>query len=277
MKAQMNQLFEKIHKVPQIPEVVKMLLDQLNNPNITFDAIAKNVEREQIISMKVLRLVNSAHFGLPRKISSIDEAIGMLGISKLKTLIIASGIVGSVPDIPNFDIKQFWAESFRTATYAKWLAEDTKLNDSDMIFTAGLISDLGTILIYLGNAKAAAKIGQLTKAGGNQADHEQKVLGFTSKDVCAELCQRWHFSEELINTIAQSGKPLSFDEPSTPACVVNIAKMISESINSEISEEEKLESFPLKEWLHLGLSNEDIEVKLPQIVATESGLDGLVD
>ena len=273
----MNQLFEQIHKVPQVPEVVKTLIDQLNDPNIKFDAIAKNVEKEQVISMKVLRLVNSAHFGLSKKISSIDDAVVMLGMSKLKTLIIASGIVSSVPDIPNFNVKEFWADSFRTATYAKWLAEDTKLENSDMLFTAGLISGLGTILLYLGDPKTATKIDELTKTGGNRSDHERKNLGFTSQEVCAELCKRWHFSEELIDTITKSGEPLSFDEISLPACLVYIAKYICESNNSGMSEEDKLTNFPLKEWQQLGFAEEDIAVKFPKILAIESGLDGLAD
>ena len=79
--------------------------------------------------MKVLRLVNSAHFGLSQKIGSIDDAVVMLGMSKLKTLVIASGIVNSVPDITNFDVNESWANSFRTVTYAKWLAEEIKLDN----------------------------------------------------------------------------------------------------------------------------------------------------
>ena len=62
MKLQINQLFDQIHNIPQVPEVVRMLISQLNDPNTKFDDIAKNVEKEQVISLKILRLVNSAHF-----------------------------------------------------------------------------------------------------------------------------------------------------------------------------------------------------------------------
>lgn len=107
MKLEIEQLFDEINNIPRIPEVVKDLILQINNPDIDFDDIAKNVEKEQVISMKVLRLVNSAHFGLSKNIDSINEAVVMLGMAKLKTLIIASGVVSSVPDIPNFNIQQF--------------------------------------------------------------------------------------------------------------------------------------------------------------------------
>ncbi len=275
MKLQINQLFEQIHNVPQVPEVVRMLITQLADPNAKFDDIAKNVEKEQVISIKVLRLVNSAHFGLSKKIGSIDDAVVMLGMSKLKTLVIASGIVNSVPDIPNFNTKAFWADSFRTATYAKWLAEEIKLDNSDTVFTAGLISGLGTILLYLGAPKVANEIDQHVKAGENRHEYEQKRLGFANQAVAAELCNRWHFSDELIDTIAKSADPLNADEISIPACIVYIARQISELKNGETGEQDIINDFPVKEWKQLGLDAGDIEKKLPEILALESGLDGL--
>jgi len=275
MKLKINKLFKQIHNVPQVPEVVRTLITQLNDPNANFSDIAKNIEKEQIISLKVLRLVNSAHFGLSKKIGSIDNAVAMLGMSKLKTLVIASGIVNAVPNIPNFDIKSFWADSFSTATYAKWLAEEAGLENSDMVFTAGLINGLGTILLYLGDPKAANEIQQHVKAGENRYQYEQKRLGFSSLDVCVELCRRWHFSDELIDTINQSAKPLDTEETSLPACIVYIARYISESTSPEITEEDRLANFPVKEWQKIGFNVDEIEKKLSEIIALESGLEGL--
>ncbi len=277
MKLTIEQLFEQIHKVPQIPEVVRILITQLNDPDFDFYEISKNVEKEQIISMKVLRLVNSAHFGLSRKIGSIDDAVVMLGMGQLKTLVIASGIVSAVPDIPNFNIKEFWADSFNTATYAKWLAEKCKLDNSDMVFTAGLISGLGNILIHLADRKVANEIEQHVKAGNDRSVYERKRLGFTSQDVSAELCRRWHFSEELTATIAQSGAPLNFDPVLMPACAVSIARYICESTHSQLSEEENLAAFPVKEWQALQLDALEIAENLKDILALDSGLKGLVE
>jgi HD-like signal output (HDOD) protein len=277
MKLKIEQLFKQIHKVPQVPEVVRTLITQLNDPNTNFNDIAKNVEKEQVISLKVLKLVNSAHFGLPKKIGSIDEAVIMLGLTKLKTLVIASGIVSSIPAIPNFNIKEFWSDSFRTATYSKWLADEIKLDNSDIAYTAGLINGLGTILLYLSDAKTASKIDQQVEAGKNRPDLERKYLGFTSQEVCAELCRRWYFSEELINTVSQSEKPLSFNKIKLPACIVCVAKYINEATKSEMDDEEILINFPSKEWQQLGLEINDITKVLPTIIALESGLDGLLD
>jgi HD-like signal output (HDOD) protein len=274
MAIAINQLFDQIYKVPQVPEVVRTLIVQMNDPNIDMDAIAKNVEKEQTIALKVLRIVNSAHFGLSRKMGSINDAVVMMGMAPLKTLVIASGMVGAIPDIPNFDVKKFWGKSFKTATYAKWFAAEANL-DADMAFTAGLIGGLGKALIYLGAPEEASEIEQHVEAGNSRRESEEKYLGFTNQDVAAELCRRWHFPEELVTTIAQSGKPLEFEEISRLSCVIYLARYLSASQSKQISEDEILKEFPIKELKKLDLNLAILEEKLPEILALESGLEAI--
>ncbi|MEQ1529432.1 MAG: HDOD domain-containing protein [Methylococcales bacterium] len=272
----MNKMFEQIHNVPRIPEVVRTLITQFNDPKIDFSAVAKNVEKEQIITLKILRLVNSAHFGLSKKVGTIQDAVVMLGMNQLRTLVVASGMVAAVPKIENVNMKHFWEDSFRTATYAKWIAAETQ-NAPDLAFTAGLINGLGTILIYMGAPAEAHEIDQLVKQGSARAEIEMLRLGFTSEEVSAELCRRWHFSEDLIDAVAQCGAPLTNQPPSFPACVVNIARYISAAYRQQLSTEDMLKSFPFAVAEKLGLTEQFIIDKLPEILEIESGLDGLAD
>lgn len=274
MSVEMNKLFDQIYKVPQVPEVVRTLITQLNDPKLNMDAIAKNVTKDQVISMKVLRLVNSAHFGLSRKISSIEDAVVMLGMHQLKTLIIASGIVSSVPEIDGFDVKSFWSDSFRNATYAKWIAKEVGAN-AEMVFTSGLINDLGKILIYLGLPKLAHEVDEHVRAGKPRAQVEQNRLGFTNAQVCAELCRRWKFPDELIQTVSQSQQPLLFDDVSPEACIVHISKYLSSCRRDNLSLEDMMETFPVEVLAKLSLKMDQFAEKLPQLLATNSGLEAL--
>lgn len=276
MSAKMNKLFANVHKVPQVPEVVRTLINQFNDPNIDMTAIAKNVEKEQVIALKVLRLVNSAAFALPRKVASIDEALVLLGMAKLKTLVIASGIVSAVPEIENFDIKQFWLDSFSTATYAKWLAQESQF-DEDIAFTAGLLNGLGVVLIHLGAAKEAAEIEQRITADHPRPFIEKMRLGFTSQDVCAELCRIWKFSDELITPIEQSGSPLAAEPISKIACSIYISRILIACKNEGMPEEEILQAIPSEMTTQLGLSESFLNDSLSAILALESGLEGLID
>lgn len=275
MSAKMIKLFEQVHKIPQVPEVVRLLISQFNDPDVEIKDIAGNVAKEQLIALKVLRLVNSAQFGLRKKIASIDEAVVMLGMGQLRGLVIASGIVSSVPAIEDFDINQFWLASFNTATYAKWLAGETQC-DADIAFTAALLRGLGTLLIHLGQPKAAADIQQRINEG--QARHfiEKMRLGFSTEEVSAELCKRWKFSDDLIVPIAQSGDPATADPVSKIACVVHIGNYFSDCKHKEMSEEDILQSFPVDILELLGLSEVFINENLSTILALESGMDGLL-
>jgi len=276
MSAKINKLFKQVSSLPQIPEVVQLLIEQFNNPDVNIKDIAKNVEKEQVIALKVLRLVNSAQFGLAKKIASIDEAVVMLGMSQLRALVIASGIVNSVPKLDSLDIRQFWLNSFSTANYAKWFASKTGY-DADIAFTAGLISGLGTILIHLAQPKEAKEIETLIEAGHERIFIEKMRLGFHSYEVSAELCKLWKFSDELIIPIAQSGEPLKFTPPSKIASIIFIARLFNQSKQADRSEEEIFNTLPLEVLDLLGLSRKFIEDNLEEILGLESKLDGLLN
>ena len=276
MSAKIKKLFKQVHKIPQVPEVVRILISQLNDPNVNLNDIASNVEKEQLIALKVLRLVNSASFGLPKKIASIEEAVVMLGMVKLRTLVIASGIVSSVSDINNFDIKQFWLDSFCTANYAKWLANEAKC-DGDIAFTTGLISGLGSVLIHMGLAKESADIEKKIQDGHARPYIEKMRLGFTGQDVCAELCRIWKFSDDLILPVAQCGEPLIAEPVSKIACAVYVARFLSNCVKEKMTEEDILQSIPIEVTEQLGLSEAFFKKNLAEILAMESGLDGLLD
>lgn len=277
MPIQMNQLFDNIPKLPQIPEVVRTIINQLNDPHAEMLDIAKNVEKEQVISLKILRLVNSAHFGLSRKINSIDEATVMLGMNQLKTLVIASGIVSSMPKVENFDIRKFWNNCFRTAVYAKWFAEQTNCS-GEIAYTAGLIGNLGNLLIHIGLPSEANEIDQHTRAGhSSRSTFERTCLGFTNQDVCAELCRRWKFGDDLIAAIQHSGEPLTFEHPSKIACCLHLAQFISDAVDRGQNETDILAALPFPVAEKLGLSETFFSTNLAEVTALKSNLDGLTD
>ncbi|WP_347986863.1 HDOD domain-containing protein [Methylomonas sp. AM2-LC] len=276
MSTDINQLLNQIHNLPQIPEIVNSIINQLGNPNSDILDIAKNVEKEQMIALKVLRLVNSAHFGLTRKVNSIEEATLIIGISQLKTLVIASSLVHSVPSIPNFDVKQFWNTTFLSASYAKWFADKAQLQ-AEVAYTAGLLSGLGNILLHLGASKEANEIDQRAKAGSFRPDVEKKRLGFTNQAVCAELLRRWKLGDELITAIEQSAEPLSVATPNQLACAVFLGNYISQSLASDQSAANILSDFPFAVTEKIGLGADVIEANINEILAINSNLEGLTD
>ena len=276
MPTPINKLFDHIHTIPQLPELVRQIISQLNHPNANMLDIAKNVEKDQLLALKILRLVNSAHFGLSRKVNSIQEASALIGIEKLKTLVIASGLVNTVPNIANFDIKQFWTTTFRTASYAQWLAEKAGLS-KDIAYTAGLFSSLGIALLYVGAAKEANEIEQHVKAGSFRPEIEKNRIGYTNQAVCAELLHRWKLGEELITAIAKSDDPSSYQEPNKISSSVFLGNYLSNAQARNLDLETISSNLPLQVVESIGLDPEIIIANLESLLNSQNVLDGLID
>ncbi|WP_136680791.1 HDOD domain-containing protein [Neptunomonas sp. XY-337] len=272
---EIKDLLAQTSKLPNVPEVVRELIQALNQPNADYSEIAQKVSKDQTLSLKILRLVNSAHFGLSRKVSSIDEATVMLGMEKLKTLVIASGFANSTGDVEGLDIKSFWSESFRVATLAKWLAEQTDKVEADKAFTAGVIHNIGRLLLHLAQPNRAQAIQTLIEESGvSRSEAERERLGFATQDAGKELLDMWKFPEELGIAVQQHKKPLTFQETQALSCVINIACYLNAAIRDQKDEEAVIEGFPTEVAINAGLPA-DIVDKLPEALTIESGLDSL--
>ncbi len=268
-------LLKQTSKLPNVPEVVRELVQALNNPNANYSTIAKKVSQDQTLSLKILRLVNSAHFGLSRKVSSIDEATVMLGMEKLKTLVIASGFSGSVKEVEGLDIKKFWSESFRVASLARWFAGRSESVEPDIAFTAGIIHNIGRLLLHLAEPNRAKAIQTLiaeSKVSRTKAELER--LGFTSQDAGQALLDMWRFPAELGLAVKHFKKPLAAPEPLPLSAILNLACYINACVRDKRDEESVKESFPVDVALLAGVDSDTIN-ELGDALALESGLDGL--
>lgn len=269
-------LLNQTSKLPNIPEVVRELIQTLNSEHANHADIAKKVAKDQTISLKVLRLVNSAQFGLQRKVSSIDEAIVLLGMDKLKTLVIASGFSGSASNVDGLDTKTFWKDSFQVASLAKWLSLRTSKVDSDTAFTAGVIYNIGRLLLHLAEpnrAKAIQTLIETSRVSRTAAELER--LGFTSQDAGKALLDLWKFPEELSNAVQQYKKPLSFEPASPLSAILNLACYLNASIR-EHRDPDVVKEFMPKKVLELAGIDVSVIEELDEALCLESGLDDLV-
>lgn len=274
---EIRDLLTKTNKLPNVPEVVRQLIQQLNNPAADYGEIAEKVAQDQTLSLKILRLVNSAHFGLKRKVSSIDQAVVMLGMVRLKTMVIASGIAGSVKDVEGLDLKKFWGESFRVAALAKWCAERDTDVDPDIAFTAGLIHNIGLLLLHLAQPEHALAIQSIIKDRGcSRSEAEMEQLGFTSPEAGQALLDMWNFPAELGIAARQHKDPCSFEEPSALAAVLKLACVVNTAIRNEDDLETLQANFPTDIANLAGVSADTVD-DLEEALSLESGLDGLID
>lgn len=249
-------LFEQVHNLPTIPKVVQELIDNFNNKHINADAIAKNIQKDQGIAVKVLRLANSARYGAGRKIASIDSAVVMLGFDTLKTLVIASGLTGAFKDIPGIDKKTFWRESFSVANVAKLIARHVGL-DKDVAFTCGMLHNIGETLLHLGHVDTMARIDKLVGEGATRYQLERNQFGYDFGDVGSGLAKRWNFPDVIQDALKGQNEPLAAATFSPYAAVLHIAAYLNRAIAAGKSKEDILSQFPhgVAKALNLDLLN----------------------
>lgn len=271
---EVRHLLAQTHKLPNIPEVVQKLIQQLADPDADYSDIAENVSGDQTLSLSVLRMVNSAQFGIQRQVSSIDEAVVMLGLKRLRTLTISSGISGSVSKVPGIDVPKFWADAFVVATISRWYAERTDGADTEVAYTAGLIHNIGQLLLHLTiPSKAMAIDKRVKETGCSRSALESKVLGFTTQEVGQALIDHWSFPEELGLAVRYYRSPGKAEESSPLAAVIHLAYLTNKAINEKATLEAFKEKFPIKVAKLAGIkqiTDEDLE----EVLKTKLGSPG---
>lgn len=270
----LDQIFSSATQLPTVPKIVQELIASFNDANVKIDDIAKKIAMGPVLTAKLLRIANSAHYGGGRKIGSVNDAVVLLGINSLRTLVLASGITGAFSYPASFDKNLFWKNSFARATICKWLAKYTSL-DRETAFTCGMLGDIGTIMMV---TTYPEQMGDILKAAANGADRpalEAASLGITAQEVSAELANRWHFPSEIVdalhwqNTPAESGDcPLAY--------LLNLSNYFQQ--NRHIYTTEQLcKEFPLDIAKGAGLNTAKALAEIDDLLEMENDFDGMAD
>lgn len=273
---QIAELFEQTHKLPNIPKVVQELIDTFKQEDVDMETIAGKIAMDPVLTAKVLRLANSAHYGVSKTVSTTQDASVLLGFSTLRTLVLASGITGAMQAPEGFDRKEFWRNNFAVAAIAKWFAQYTKLN-AETAFTAGMLHSIGELLILLLLPSESKKIDAAVSAGGRLHQVEKSILGFDYAEVGGELAARWKFPEEIIHGIANHTTPMEAEEFNALSALIHMAVYVHNCHMEDLNEEDIHERFPVNLAEALDMDVSLILMNLKQTKDIESGMDSLLD
>lgn len=196
------------------PEVLLKINSVLDDDEHNVGDLARLFKYDAALSAKLLKVVNSPFYGMPRTIISIDQAIQILGTQELANLVITAVVVDRFSKLPNamLSMRQFWQGSVRCALWARELASLTSTGtarDHSAIFLCGLLLDIGRLIVYRHlpeAARAACLRAQAEKITEQEA--VKALLGFSYHEVGAELCRQWRLPELLAVTQEYCSNPL---------------------------------------------------------------------
>jgi putative nucleotidyltransferase with HDIG domain len=196
-------IIRQIQELPSLPVVVLELLSSMDQDDTDVHVLAQKIELDQGLAAKTLRIANSSFYGMQSKVTSIPQAVSVLGFHSIRTVVTACALTGSfAPVSGGFDFQAFWRHSLATAIAARLLAPHLGVNP-ETAFTAGLLHDLGTLVLVTRFPAEHALVRSYRQAHDCQmAEAELAVIGIDHAQVGSALAAYWKFPEAIQQAVA---------------------------------------------------------------------------
>lgn len=256
---------------PTFQAGVASLLADIRNPDTPNQHIVHQLESHPALVVGVLRMVNSAAFGMGRQIDTLDHAVALLGRSALELFVLGQMAREALPlpVAPGFDARRFWTSSFARAGLARTLSDRLHPAEGPRCFVAGLLQDMAVPLAASARPQEYGKALEAWHASPevNLSDIEQELLGWTHEELGAHLGVVWELPDSLVQIIgdhhaAPDGKS-SGDEPGLPAVrLVSTYRETLREFGLEVLVEQARSRFELDpDWVLEAVANSEKEAK----------------
>ncbi|MCL5270776.1 MAG: HDOD domain-containing protein [bacterium] len=207
----LDQLIRKIDDIPPLPDIVVKLLHVSRDPNVSTREMVELIKHDPALTIKVLRLCNSSYYGLPRKINSIQEALVYIGTDTLVNFVLAGCLSSFYQTAQNgygLEEGELWRHSVACAIASQRISLRNNEDTHGQAFTAGLIHDIGKIIL---NSYVGLEINHIMELVEQHqiafGEAEKQVLGFSHTEAGAKLARHWNLPEALIEAIEFHQQP----------------------------------------------------------------------
>lgn len=216
-----------------LPQVTSQVLRLVDNPNASPRQIGALIERDAGLASKLLKTANSAYYGAPGKIKTVSQAISVMGLSAVRSVVVGQAYqqMTSVRGASKrFDRLAFWQHSLATATAARVLAKLKGWRDPEEAFLAGLLHDAGRLVMdrFLPN-----ELDQIISLAFERAipllEAEREVLGYTHEEVGDLLAEQWNLPESMRIPLRRHHEDVSFEECPL-GCIINAANVLAHQV-----------------------------------------------
>jgi len=258
-----EKIVDSIDRLPTLPVIYTRLSDLLAQSDSTVKTIVDVISEDPTIAAKILKIVNSAFYGFPKKIGNLQRAVVILGLNEIKSMVLATSILKTFTQLDSdygFDMKSFWEHSVGCAVSAKIVAEAAYVKNPGDVFTGGLLHDIGKLIhaLYLPQ-EFSRVITDVEHTGIPMIESEQKILGFTHTHTGRILGEKWQFPEETVNMVAQHHMEGDSPNLSKEVAAVHLGNTLCIAFGLGSAGEKVVPTINQKAWEILGLQLSDLE------------------
>lgn len=253
-----DRLLKLPNTLPSAPKVVRKLMDTFNQEDVDALYVASLIESDPVLTAKLLKTANSAFFGLSRSVDNARDALNVMGLIKVRALVIAASLGEGFRCVGGVNHAQFWRYSITSANLSRIIALPIKIDESTA-FTAGLVHSIGELMMHTAMPEAMIELDQRVPVLDIKRAHaERDMFGYSYGEVGAALANEWCFPQKMIDAIRHQSAPFGDDVHEPIAGVVHIASWRARGQEMSLNEDDLISSYPVPIGTVLGIQIDSV-------------------
>ncbi len=256
MPRELSSFLHRAGNPPSLPSIYYELVAAAEDLDVAISEIVKVILKDQGVASRLLRLANSAFYGYPAQIGTIDEAIQLIGVIQIRDLVLATSVIKAFAGLPErlVCVPSFWEHSIACGVASALLAEERRDPFPERVFVGGLLHDVGRLIMYLQAPEESFQILQRCEREGELSWRvERSVLGFDHAMLGAELLSYWRLPSSLVEMVGCHHAPARTQE----SCLVHYADFLTSALQFGNSGETFLSPLLLTDEQERFFSSED--------------------
>lgn len=257
MSLLLDDVIKSVEELPSLPAVVMEVLESIDQEAVNLAQLTRKIILDQALTAKILRCANSSYYNTQSPITTIQQAINLIGVSGVRNLVVATALKGNFPECrcKGFDFQVFWRHTIATAVCAKILARHLQLNQ-DYAYTAGLLHDIGRlVLVTRFTPLYEEAIAWRAQKDCHILQAERATLGVDHVITGQALAAHWQFSKGIQQAISKHHDP-DLTGGDTIAAVVHVADAVAHALDFSGDRDDLVPPVSMQVWSALGLDEQ---------------------
>ena len=265
MNARLKKLLAQSEQIPDLPPVYRLVEEAVENPESSFEDIARIIEDDRKLSARLLKLANSSFYSYPVAVSTVPDALSVIGLQQFKNIALAV----SLPTLFSFDAKgplggrSFWRHSIAVGLCARIMALELREGNTERFLLAGLFHKIGRLLALSLDPKVYSLVLERAQREESHVQTiEQELLGFDTNELGALALERWRLPANVIELVRHHAKPVLARGEVQEVSLIHLANFVVESLQLGNAGDRFVADFSEAAWDYSGLEEE----RLPFII-----------
>lgn len=263
MKQVVHELVSGVDLLASLPGICGRVSALVEDPDSTLQELAQVISQDPGLSAKLLRLANSAFYGRTKGVDTIEQALSIIGMQRVNEIVLGASAIDTFNGIPNelVSMEDFWMHSIYCAIVSRLLALKIKNPRVDTVFIAGLLHDIGQLVLFHEKPEASRQVLLLTIEDINEPDMveaEQQVFGYDHCQIGAVLAEQWSLPDVLTSAILFHHAPEKATDFQQEVALVHIGNNLAAMAELDQVIAEDVEKIHNVAWELTGLNKEVI-------------------